>query len=180
MEKPAMNDAQTHTKITEQHRSLKAIVYLRQSSPKQVDQNLESQRLQYAMADRAKALGFRQVETIDCDLGKSASLGADDRHGFDSIISSVAKGEVGMVLSREVSRLSRTDKDWCQLLEVCQIFHTLIGDEDHVYDLNLLDDQLVLGIKGTMSVVQGNHERRRAEGLAYADASRTGRESTAR
>lgn len=154
MEKPPMNDAQYHTKITEQHRSLKAIVYLRQSSPKQVDQNLESQRLQYAMADRAKALGFRQVETIDCDLGKSASLGADDRRGFDYIISSVAKGEVGMVLSREVSRLSRTDKDWCQLFEVCQIFHTLIGDEEHVYDLNLLDDQLILGIKGTMSVVE--------------------------
>ena len=59
-----------------------------------------------------------------------------------------------MVFSREVSRLSRTDKDWCQLIEVCQIFHTLIGDEEYVYDLNLLDDQLILGIKGTMSVVE--------------------------
>ena len=106
------------------------------------------------MAERARALGFTQVETIDCDLGKSASLGAADRSGFDYIISSVAKGEVGIVLSREVSRLSRTDKDWCQLFEVCQIFNALIADEDHVYDLNLLDDQLVLGIKGTMSVVE--------------------------
>ncbi len=85
------------------------MVYLRQSSPKQVEENLESQLLQYAMADRARALGFTQVETIDCDLGKSASLGAASRTGFDDIISSVAKGEVGMVLSREVSRLSRTN-----------------------------------------------------------------------
>ena len=72
-------NAQPHPKISPEHLRLKAIVYLRQSSPKQVDQNLESQRLQYAMADRAKRLGFRQVETIDCDLGKSASLGAPDR-----------------------------------------------------------------------------------------------------
>ena len=150
-----MHDSQ-QTKITEHHRSRKAMVYLRQSSPKQVEENLESQLLQYAMADRARALGFTQVETIDCDLGKSASLGAADRRGFDDIISSVAKGEVGMVLSREVSRLSRTNKDWCQLFEVCQIFDTLIGDEQQVYDLSSLDDQLVLGIKGTMSVVELN------------------------
>ena len=145
---------QRHPKITPEHLRLKAIVYLRQSSPKQVDQNLESQRLQYAMAERAKQLGFTQIETIDCDLGKSASLGAADRLGFDYIISSVAQGEVGMVLGREVSRLSRNNKDWCHLLEVCQIFHTLIADEDHVYDLDLIDDQLMLGIKGTMSVVE--------------------------
>lgn len=149
-----MSEPQLHHKISLRHRRLKAVVYLRQSSLKQVNQNLESQRLQYAMADRARALGFTQVETIDCDLGKSASLGAADRRGFDDIISSVAKGEVGMVLSREVSRLSRTNKDWCRLLEVCQVFNTLIGDEEQVYDLNLLDDQLVLGIKGTMSVVE--------------------------
>jgi len=149
-----MNVPQHHPKISPQHLHLKAIVYLRQSSPKQVDRNLESQRLQYAMADRARALGFIQVETIDCDLGKSASLGAENRKGFDYIISSVAKGEVGIILSREVSRLSRTDKDWCQVFEVCQIFNTLIADEEQVYDLSLLDDQLVLGIKGTMSVVE--------------------------
>lgn len=149
-----MNQRQLHPKISPEHLRLKAIVYLRQSSPKQVDQNLESQRLQYAMAERAKHLGFTRVETIDCDLGKSASLGSSDRKGFDYVISSVAQGEVGIVLGREVSRLSRTDKDWCHLLEVCQIFNTLIGDEDHVYDLSQIDDQLVLGIKGTMSVVE--------------------------
>lgn len=149
-----MNEPQHHPKISAQHLRLKAIVYLRQSSPKQVEQNLESQRLQYAMAERARALGFVQVEIMDCDLGKSASIGAAIRQGFDDIISSVAKGEVGIVLSREVSRLSRTDKDWCQVFEVCQIFNTLIADEEHVYDLNVLDDQLILGIKGTMSVVE--------------------------
>jgi excisionase family DNA binding protein len=106
------------------------------------------------MAERAKSLGFEHVETIDCDLGFSASVGAAPRKGFDYLISSVARGDVGIVMSREVSRLSRTDKDWCQLLEVCQIFDTLIGDEQHVYDLSLLDDQLVLGIKGTLSVVE--------------------------
>jgi len=143
-----------HPKITAEHLSLKAIVYLRQSSPKQVVQNLESQRLQYAMAEEAKRLGFTQIETIECDLGKSASLGAPVRLGFDYVVSSVAQGEVGIVLGREVSRLSRTDKDWCHLLEVCQIFNTLIGDEDHVYDLSQIDDQLILGIKGTMSVVE--------------------------
>ena len=108
------------------------------------------------MADRARDLGFEHIETIDCDLGRSASLGARQREGFDSVISAVAQGEVGIVLSREVSRLSRTDKDWCQLMGVCSVFGTLIGDEQQVYDLSLLDDQLVLGIKGTMSVVELN------------------------
>jgi DNA invertase Pin-like site-specific DNA recombinase len=149
-----MSDSQYSTKITEQHRARKAIVYLRQSSPKQVVENLESQRLQYTMAERARALGFQQVETIDCDLGFSASVGAAPRKGFDYLISAVARGEVGIVMSREVSRLSRTDKDWCHLLEVCQLFDTLLGDEQQVYDLSLLDDQLVLGIKGTLSVVE--------------------------
>ncbi len=149
-----MKASQHHTKITEQHHNRKAIVYLRQSSPKQVEKNLESKRLQYAMVDRAKELGFQNVEVIDCDLGFSASLGAADRKGFDYIISDIARGDVGIVLSREVSRLSRTDKDWCHLFEVCQIFDTLIGDEQQVYDLSLIDDQLILGIKGTMSVVE--------------------------
>lgn len=108
------------------------------------------------MTDRARELGFQCVETIDCDLGFSASVGAAPRQGFDYVISSVARGEVGMILSREVSRLSRTDRDWCQLLEVCQVFGTLIADEQSVYDLSLLDDQLILGIKGTMSVVELN------------------------
>src|SRR5262252_5647796 len=101
-----------------------------------------------------RALGWQQVEIINNDLGSSAGLAAAQREGFERVLSSVALGEVGVVGSREVSRLSRTDKDWCRLLEVCQIFGTLIADEQQVYDLNNLDDQLVLGIKGTLSVVE--------------------------
>src|ERR1700739_1649409 len=129
-------------KIKPEHLARKAIVYLRQSSEKQVRQNKESQLLQYAMAERVRALGWQEVEIINNDLGSSAGLAAAQREGFERVLSSVALGEVGIVGSREVSRLSRTDKDWCRLLEVCQIFGTLIADEQQVYDLNNLDDQL--------------------------------------
>src|SRR5208337_1495445 len=125
---------------------------VRQSSEKQVRQNKESQLLQYAVAERVRALGWKQVEIINRDLGSSAGIASAQREGFERVLSLVALGEVGIVGSREVSRLSRTDKDWCRLLEVCQIFGTLIADEQHVYDLNYLDDQLVLGIKGTWRV----------------------------
>ena len=141
-------------KVTSQHLARKAVVYLRQSSPKQVHENLQSQRLQYALRDKAGTLGCREVEIIDDDLGSSAGLGARVREGFTQLLGSVALGEVGMVLSIEVARLSRTDKDWCHLLELCQVFGTLIADADHIYDLATMDDQLVLGIKGTLSVVE--------------------------
>src|SRR4051812_37944958 len=141
-------------KIKPEHLARKAIVYLRQSSEKQVRQNKESQRLQYDVADRMRALGWKQVEIVDGDLGSSAAMAAARREGFERVLSSVGLGGVGIVGSREVLRLSRTDKDWCRLLEVCQIFGTLIADEQQVYDLNYLDDQLVLGIKGTLSVVE--------------------------
>lgn len=141
-------------KITPEHLARKAIVYLRQSSVQQVKKNKESQHLQYALADRAKALGFRTVDVIDCDLGASAGFAARMRNGFKQLLASVALGEVGIVLSRELSRLSRTDKDWCHLMELCQVFGTLLADADHLYDLNVLDDQLILGIKGTLSVVE--------------------------
>ena len=141
-------------KIKPEHLARKAIVYLRQSSDKQVRQNTESQLLQYAVAERVRALGWKQVEIINSDLGSSAGIASAQREGFERVISLVALGEVGIVGSRELSRLSRTDKDWCRLLEVCQIFGTLIADEQQIYDLNYLDDQLVLGIKGTLSVVE--------------------------
>ena len=143
-----------HPKITAQHQQRRAIVYLRQSTERQLRQNKESQRLQYELADRAREFGFQKVELIDADLGRSAAIGAAPREGFERLIASVAVGEVGMILSREVSRLSRTDKDWCQLLELCQLFDTLIADSDQVYDVRTMDDQLVLGIKGTLSVVE--------------------------
>jgi len=144
----------SNPKITAEHLARKAVVYLRQSSPGQVKRNLESQRLQYDLGRHAQELGFKEVEVVDEDLGCSASIGARARQGYEHVLAQVAMGGVGAVFSRELSRLSRTDKDWCQLLEVCQVFDTLVGDEDQVYDLSSLDDQLVVGIKGTLSVVE--------------------------
>lgn len=141
-------------KVQPEHLGRKAIVYLRQSSDKQVRENLESQRLQYAMAERARALGWSNVEVIDSDLGRSASVGAKRREGFESIVAQVSLGEVGIIFSYELSRLSRTDKDWCQLFEICPLVDTLVADEQHIYDLTIADDQLVLGIKGSISVME--------------------------
>ena len=149
-----MNQADSAHKINQGHLARKAVVYLRQSSMAQVKHNQESQRLQYALSDAARQYGFKHVEVIDCDLGMSASPGAPVRTGFKQLLASVAVGEVGIVLSRELSRLSRTDKDWCHLIELCQVCNTLIGDAENIYDLNRLDDQLILGIKGTLSVVE--------------------------
>jgi DNA invertase Pin-like site-specific DNA recombinase len=112
------------------------------------------------------------VEIVDSDLGSSAAMASARREGFERVLSSVALGEVGIVGSREVSRLSRTDKDWCRLLEVCQIFGTLIADEQQIYDLNYLDDQLVLGIKGTLSVVELKVLRQRMQAGQESKARR--------
>lgn len=160
------------SKITAAHQCRKAVVYLRQSSEQQVLHNTESQRLQYALADRARDLGFERVEVIDQDLGLSASVGAQQRPGFQALLASIVLGEVGLVLSRELSRLSRTDKDWCQLQEVCQVFGVLLGDDQQVYDLSLMDDQLVLGVKGTMSVVELNVLKLRLQEGMQAKARR--------
>jgi DNA invertase Pin-like site-specific DNA recombinase len=159
-------------KIKPEHLARKAIVYLRQSSEKQVRLNKESQRLQLDMAERMRALGWKAVEIVGSDLGSSAGMASARREGFERVLSSVALGTVGVVGSREVSRLSRTDKDWCRLLEVCQIFGTLIADEQQVYDLNYLDDQLVLGIKGTLSVVELKVLRQRLQAGQESKARR--------
>jgi DNA invertase Pin-like site-specific DNA recombinase len=140
-------------KIREQHLQRIAIVYPRQSSPAQVRNNLESQRLQYALTKRAGELGWQKVEVIDWDLGVTASIGGQ-RAGFERLMSMVVLGQVGIILSREVSRLSRNDYDWSRLVEVCGLFGTLVGDDDHIYDPNDLDDQLILGIKGTLSKIE--------------------------
>jgi DNA invertase Pin-like site-specific DNA recombinase len=159
-------------KVKPQHLARTAVVYLRQSSPKQVRNNTESQRLQYALRETAREHGWKKVETIDIDLGASASIGAAKRLGFDRLVGSVARGEVGIVLNRELSRLVRTDKDWCQLMEVCQVFDTLVGDGERVYDLNQADDQLVLGIKATISVAELRVLRMRLVEGMRAKASR--------
>ena len=167
-----MTETLYNPKIKPEHLARIAIVYLRQSSEKQVRQNKESQRLQYDVAERMRALGWKQVEIVDGDLGCSAAMASARREGFERVLSSVALGEVGIVGSREVSRLSRTDKDWCRLLEVCQIFGTLIADEQQVYDLNNLYDHLVLGIKGTLSVVELKVLRQRLQAGQESKARR--------
>lgn len=151
----------TPPKITPEHLVRRAVVYLRQSSLRQVKMNRESQRLQYGLEDRARALGWTNVEVIDDDLGGSASLGAPPRDGFDRLLAAVARGEVGIIFNRELSRLFRTDKDWCHLQELCGIFNTLLGDDDRVYDVDVLDDQLILGIKATLSVAELKTLRKR-------------------
>src|SRR4030042_3084286 len=140
-------------KITQVHLSKKAIIYVRQSSEKQVQNNLESRRLQYALTQRSQELGWKEAEVIDDDLGVSAGI-ASRREGFERMLSSVTLGKVGVIFSLEASRLSRTDKDWCRLLEICGLFDTLIADAVNIYDLKNPDDQLVLGIKGTLSVME--------------------------
>ena len=104
-----MTEVAYSPKIKPEHLSRKAIVYLRQSTDKQVRQNKESQNLQYEVAERMRALGWKQVELINTDLGSSAAMASARRDGFERVLSSVALGEVGIVGSREVSRLSRTD-----------------------------------------------------------------------
>lgn len=151
-----MNNLRKSTKINANHLARKAIVYVRQSTTRQVRNNHESQRLQYGLTDHATDLGFCQVEVIDKDLGISAGAGARQRPGFQQLLAHVAMGDVGIIFSRELSRLSRTDKDWCHLMEVCQLFDTLLGDEQGIYDTSTVDDQLILGIKGTISVAELN------------------------
>src|SRR3954452_9538290 len=167
-----MNQSLCSPKVKPEHLARKVLGYLRQSSDKQVRQNKESQRLQYDVAERMRNLGWKEVEIINSDLGCSAGIASVRREGFERVLSAVALGEVGIVGSWEVSRLSRTDKDWCRLLEVCQIFGTLIADEQHIYDLNSLDDQLVLGIKGTLSVVELKVLRQRMQAGQESKARR--------
>jgi DNA invertase Pin-like site-specific DNA recombinase len=120
----------------------------------QVRHNLQSQTLQYALKEHAERIGFTQVDVIDTDLGVSASAASRPREGFKQLLAEVALGQVGLVISHEVSRLSRSDKDWCHLIELCRIYDTLLGDAEQIYNPNLMDDQLILGIKGTLSVVE--------------------------
>src|SRR5438128_4897191 len=124
-----------------------ALVYLRQSTPSQVEHNRESTARQYALADQACQLGWskQQVVVIDEDLGLSGSS-ADKRSGFTRMTSEVALAHVGIVLGLEVSRLARNHADWYCLLELCGITDTLIGDNDGVYHPALFNDRLLLGL----------------------------------
>ncbi len=141
-----------NSKITIEHLRRCAIVYVRQSSSTQVENNRESTARQYQLAERAVNLGWprEHVKVFDEDLGISGS-GLTDRAGFARMIADVALGQVGIVLGLEVSRLARNNADWYRLLDLCGVTNTLIGDADGIYHPGLFNDRLVLGLKGTMS-----------------------------
>src|SRR5207302_214586 len=140
-----------HQKVKTTHLKRNAYLYIRQSTLRQVLENSESTKRQYALRERAVALGWPldRIVVIDSDLGQS---GADsDRLGFQRLVAAVGLGEVGMVLGLEVSRLARSSSDWHRLLEICALTDTLILDEDGLYNPASFNDRLLLGLKGTMS-----------------------------
>ena len=144
-----MNDL---AKISALHLNRAAIVYLRQSTLAQVENNRESTQRQYALVSKATSLGWptQQVVVLDEDLGVSGS-GLVDRSGFARLTAEVALGHVGIVLGLEVSRLARNNADWYRLLDICGVTNTLIGDADGIYDATSYNDRLLLGLKGTIS-----------------------------
>jgi len=160
-------------KIQPTHTQRAACIYVRQSTPSQVEHNRECTARQYALADRACQLGWsrEQVVIIDEDLGLSGSS-ADPRSGFTRRISEVALGHVGIILGLEVSRLARNNADWYRLLELCGLTDTLIGDNDGVYHPALFNDRLLLGLKGTMSEAALHIIRARLEGGIRNKAAR--------
>jgi DNA invertase Pin-like site-specific DNA recombinase len=138
-------------KIEPRHLMRRAIVYIRQSTPRQVQHNQESTRRQYQLAERAYQMGWAapQVEVIDEDLGQSGAS-SHLRTGFQRLVAAIGLGEVGIILVTEVSRLSRRNSDWHRVIELCAVFRTLIADEDGVYCPQDPNDRLLLGVKGTL------------------------------
>ena len=152
-------------KIRSDHLQRNAYLYVRQSSVRQVYEHAESTKRQYALADRAVALGWprQNIITIDSDLGQSGSSVAN-RDGFKKLVAEVGMGHAGIVIGIEVSRLARNSSDWHRLLEICALSETLILDEDGVYDPNDFNDRLVLGLKGTMSEAELHYLKARTWG----------------
>jgi DNA invertase Pin-like site-specific DNA recombinase/transposase-like protein len=142
-----------------------AYLYVRQSTVRQVFENVESTKRQYALRERAVALGWpnERVIVIDVDLGISGASGVD-RQGFQKLVAEVGLGHAGIVLGLEVSRLARNSTDWHRLLEICALTDTLILDEDGVYDPAHFNDRLLLGLKGTMSEAELHVLRSRLRG----------------
>ena len=163
-----MND--TNHKITADHLARRACVYIRQSTPDQVKYNLESKRLQYGLADRARTLGWQDVEVIDEDLGRSGE--GIPRSGFERLLRAVCEGQVGAVFSIEASRLARNGREWHTLLEFCGIIGVLLIDAQAIYDPRLTNDRLLLGIKGTISEMEVATFRERAQSALMQMAQR--------
>ena len=153
------------TKVSADHLRRDAFLYVRQSSLRQVFENTESTQRQYALRDRAVALGWpiERIHVIDCDLGRSGAH-AEDRDGFQQLVAEVAMGHVGLVLGLEVSRLARNNADWHRLLELAALTQTLILDEDGIYDPAHFNDRLLLGLKGAMSEAELHVLKARLQG----------------
>jgi DNA invertase Pin-like site-specific DNA recombinase len=160
-------------KVKSTHTRRDAIVYIRQSHPSQVENNRESTARQYALVEKAMALGWAQsqVTTIDEDLGVSGKVFVK-RAGFDHLNAQVALGRVGILLGLEVSRLARSNADWYRLLDMCAITDTLLADSDGVYHPALFNDRLILGLKGTMSEAELHILRGRLDGGIRNKAAR--------
>ena len=133
------------SKITTDHLSRAAYVYVRQSTPGQLINNPESRRRQYALVERAKVLGWENVIVVDEDLGHSGDGTA--RSGFECLLTAVCTGIAGVVFAIECSRFARNGREWHTLLEFCALVNCLIVDEDDVYDPKLTNDRLLLGLK---------------------------------
>ena len=150
--KAVLNTAVFSSKIQARHLERLAIVYIRQSTLRQVHENRESTDIQYALVNRAHSLGWHpeRVLVIDEDQGKSGQT-AEGRLGFQKLLAEVSLNHVGLIIGLEMSRLARSNKDWHQLLELCALFYTLIADQDGLYDPTDYNDRLLLGMKGTLS-----------------------------
>ena len=165
-------------KIKPHHLERKAILYIRQSSAYQVNNNLESQNLPYAMQARLRQLGWREVEIVDDDLGRSAA-GTVPRAGFERMVAEVCLGQVGAVAAREVSRFARNSREWQRLVEVCRVVDTLLIDQEMIYTPRQSNDRLLLGWKGSLNEyeldllrqrsVEARREKARRGDLIVAD-----------
>src|SRR3989440_9896592 len=161
------------SKVTASHLARTAYLYVRQSTLRQVVSNTESTQRQYALRQRAVALGWpaEQIVVIDCDQGHSGASSVD-REGFQRLVAEVGMGRAGIVLGLEVSRLARNNADWHRLLEICALTGTLICDEDGLYDPGGFNDRLLLGLKGTMSEAELHFIRARLQGGIISKARR--------
>src|SRR6202162_1391161 len=152
-------------RVASNHLLRDAYLYIRQSTPRQVSENGESTRRQYALRERALSLGWpaERIHIIDQDLGMSGAHSAG-RDGFKELVAAVGLRKVGIVLGLEVSRLARNSVDWQQLLQLCAYTDTLILDEEGIYDPSAFNDRLLLGLKGTMSEAELHLLRARLRG----------------
>ena len=141
--------------VQPRHLNRRAAIYVRQSSPNQVIANKESQRMQYALRERASALGWQEsdIQVVDSDLGRSGAT-TDGRQGFQELVAQIALGEVGMLLAFDATRLARNCSHWYQLLDLCGLHDCLIADRDGVYDPTSINGRLLLGLKGQISELE--------------------------